>query len=338
MAKKVLVTGGAGFVGRHLCHELLRRGDDLVCVDSIQRYTGGICPQENNGWPLYDPRHYSNFQFIRMDCREYFQTHLDTDFDEVYHLAALVGGREMIENKPLAVAEDLAIDSMFWIWAQQVKPKKIACFSSSAAYPVSYQQESNYRLLKENMINFEGHIGHPDLSYGWSKLTHEYLAQLAHEKHGLNVVVFRPFSGYGEDQDLAYPFPSLCRRVLESHENISNEPFYVWGSGRQMRDFIHIKDCVRGILSMLDKISDASAVNLSTGIYTSFIDFARLAFRQLGEDREIIGKESKPEGVFARGGDTELQQSLGFVPKISLNEGIRLGLSYQEHRLQQASV
>jgi len=68
-------------------------------------------------------------------------------------------------------------------------------------------------LLKEDMISFEGDIGMPDMTYGWAKLTNEYLAQLAYQKHGLKSVCYRPFSGYGEDQDDAYPFPSICRRV-----------------------------------------------------------------------------------------------------------------------------
>ena len=69
-------------------------------------------------------------------------------------------------------------------------------------------------LLKEDMISFDGDIGMPDMSYGWAKLTCEYLARLAYEKHGLKSICYRPFSGYGEDQDDAYPFPSICKRAL----------------------------------------------------------------------------------------------------------------------------
>ena len=123
------------------------------------------------------------------------------------------------------------------------------------------------------MISFEGDIGMPDMSYGWAKLTCEYLAHLAYEKHGLKSICYRPFSGYGEDQDDAYPFPSICKRVLA---NRGATVLIVWGTGTQMRDFIHIEDCVDGILTTIDQIDDAGAVNLSTGIFTSFIEFARL--------------------------------------------------------------
>ncbi len=94
------------------------------------------------------------------------------------------------------------------------KPAKTLCFSSSAAYPIKYQREGDYVLLREDMIGFDDDIGMPDMSYGWAKLTCEYLARLAYEKHGLKSVCYRPFSGYGEDQDDSYPFPSICKRAL----------------------------------------------------------------------------------------------------------------------------
>ena len=86
----------------------------------------------------------------------------------------------------------------------------------------------------------------------------------------MHSVVYRPFSGYGEDQDRSYPFPSICQRALDNR----NEPVLrVWGTGKQMRDFIHIDDCVRGVISTMDLIDNADAVNLSTGRLCSFIEF-----------------------------------------------------------------
>ena len=147
---KILVTGGAGFVGRHLVRHLLERGDDVHVVDSVIKFTGGIDP--NEGWPIFDPRDYKNFNFYKQDCRLWFSSHKETDFDYVYHLAAMVGGRLMIENNPLAVADDLSIDASYWQWAKETKPKKTACFSSSASYPISLQKEENYILLEERII------------------------------------------------------------------------------------------------------------------------------------------------------------------------------------------
>ena len=181
--KKILVTGGAGFVGRRFVKYFLDKGDQVIVVDNIAKYTGGIDP--NNGWPLYNPKNYKNFKFILQDCREWFKNNKDTDFDYVLHLAAMVGGREIIENNPMIVADDLSIDCSYWQWAVECKPKKTLCFSSSACYPIALQTKKNYRLLKENDVNLEKSIGFPDLAYGWAKLSCEYLAKIAFNKYNL---------------------------------------------------------------------------------------------------------------------------------------------------------
>ena len=321
---KVLVTGGAGFVGRHCVQRLLERGDEVHCVDPVAPLTGGLLPER---WPFLDPRQFKQFRFHQEDCRAWFRRVHDTDFDYAFHLAAMVGGRMMIEHNPLAVADDLSIDAEYWQWAVKAQPRKTLCFSSSAAYPIKLQRREHYELLKEDVITFDFDIGMPDMSYGWAKLTCEYLARLAHQKHGLKSVVYRPFSGYGEDQDDSYPFPSICKRVL-AHRGEKN--LTVWGSGQQLRDFIHIEDCVDEILATMDRIDDAGALNLSTGLYTSFIDFARLAADLCGYRPDIRGLSDKPEGVFARGGDTTKQRALGVRYKTDFRTGVQRALQYYE--------
>lgn len=319
--KKILITGGAGFVGRRFCKRFLDAGDEVHCVDPVAPDTGGIDPA--GGWPLYDPRDYSGFNYYAEDCRHWFVSHAELEFDYAIHLAALVGGRTMIENRPLAVADDLSIDAHYWQWAERARPAKTLCFSSSAAYPVRFQRETDYRLLTEDMISFEEDIGMPDMSYGWAKLTCEYLARLAYQKHGLKSVCYRPFSGYGEDQDDSYPFPSIMKRALAQ----AGAPVLkVWGTGDQKRDFIHVEDCVDGTLATMDHIDDGSALNLSTGIYTSFKDFARAAAEAVGYSPEVVGMADQPSGVFARGGDTSKQHACGFRARISFAEGIREAL------------
>jgi GDP-L-fucose synthase len=326
--RKILITGAAGFVGRHFARRFLDAGDEVYAVDSIVPMTGGIDP--GCGWPLFDPSDYRSFHFFKQDCRDFFREHPDDDFDYCFHLAAIVGGRLMIENNPLAVAEDLAIDSAYWQWAAKAKPSKTICFSSSAAYPVEYQQRDNYQLLREDMIEFSSSIGVPDMSYGWAKLTHEYLAHLAYEKHGLKSVVYRPFSGYGEDQDDSYPFPSICERVLRRKGESRIE---VWGSGDQLRDFIHVEDCVDGVLMTMDRIDDGDALNLSSGIYTSFKEFARIAAETCGYHPEVVGISDKPSGVFARGGDITKQQGYGFRFKTSFREGIERVMAFFDRQI-----
>jgi len=323
--KRILITGGAGFVGRRFVGRLLSAGTEVVCVDPVAEGTGGIDPAA--GWPLLDPRDYQNFHFHRQDCRDYFREHPEEHFDEVFHLAAMVGGRLMIERQPLLVADDLSIDAHYWRWAEKARPGKSVIFSSSAAYPVKFQRREGHRLLEESMIDFREDLGMPDMTYGWAKLTMEYVSRLAHEKHGLESVCYRPFSGYGEDQDLTYPFPAICKRVIE-HRGAAQ--LQVWGSGQQMRDFIHIEDCVDGVLATKDKIRDGAAINLSTGVLTSFLDLAARAAKLAGYSPKVVGTSDKPEGVFARAGDTALQRRLGFTAKTSLEQGIRQTLAYFE--------
>ena len=326
--RKILVTGAAGFVGRHISRRLLETGDEVHAVDSIVPLGGGIDPDK--GWPLFNPLDYASFHFYGEDCRDFFNRVWDDDFDCCFHLAAVVGGRLVIENNPLAVAEDLSIDAEYWRWAVKARPGRTACFSSSAVYPVEFQRQASYELLKEDMIDFGKPIGIPDMTYGWAKLTCEYLARLAYQKHGLKSIAYRPFSGYGEDQDDAYPFPSICKRALA---NQGSSTLSVWGTGEQMRDFIHIEDCVDGILQTLPLIDNAEAVNLSTGIFTSFKQFARIAADVCGYSPEIVGLSDKPSGVFARAGDTNKQRELGLSPQIDLGTGIKRAVEYYSRNM-----
>jgi GDP-L-fucose synthase len=171
-----------------------------------------------------------------------------------------------------------------------------------------------------------GVIGVADMSYGWSKLTGEFLSYLAVEKHGLKVAVYRPFSGYGADQALTYPFPSILRRVLENKDGIID----VWGSGEQSRDFIYIDDCIDAILATYAKIDDAGALNLGTGVKTTFGDLVMRTCRVLGKQCTIRPLLDKPEGVFARYCDAAKQKEFGVIAKTPLDDGIRATLGFMQ--------
>jgi GDP-L-fucose synthase len=290
-------------------------GYDITAVDNLISESA-LHP---DAWPSHlQPNR--KFEFIEEDARSYFTT-CKEKFDIVIHLAAIVGGRLKIENAPLQVAEDLSLDAEMFNWVSKYSPEKLVFFSSSAAYPISVHSRENHVILREDVINLGGHeIGKPDLSYGWAKLTGEYLAKLAYERCGIKSVCFRPFSGFGEDQHTNYPFPSILKRCLAYDGN----PITVWSTGEQSRDFIYIDDCVDGMLHMMDQIEDGSAVNLSTGRPTSFLDLIRIMCKRIHgvDDVEFNRLLDKPEGVFYRVGDTQLQRSLGFKEKYSLEEAI----------------
>jgi nucleoside-diphosphate-sugar epimerase len=253
-------------------------------------------------------------------------------FDEIYHLASVVGGRAMIDGDPLAVGIDLAIDSSFFLWAAKVnKPKRILYASSSAAYPISKQKADGAVALQESMINFKEGFSQPDFTYGWSKLTGEYLSGIAAKNYGLSVAVVRPFSGYGEDQDLTYPVPAIAMRVA-ARQN----PIKVWGSGLQGRDFVHIDDCVEACILACRKISDGSGVNIGSGKLTSFKELATFMIKLEGYAAVVEGTDNKPVGVAQRYCDpTHMKRVLGWEPGISLEEGMNRVLSGARMRLKQ---
>ena len=282
---KILVTGNAGFVGRHFVKKFQDEGHEVVGID------------------IANP--------LPMDARDFFRND-NTYFDKVIHLAAIVGGRKMIEGSPLALAVDLSIDAEMFGWAMRTEPGCITYFSSSAAYPVDLQTKGSTHSLHESDIDLFA-LGTPDLSYGWAKLTGEMLATHA-RKAGLTVHVYRPFSGYGSDQALDYPFPSFINRGIHK-----DDPFHIWGDGQQVRDFIHIDDIVEAALAGC--LADVEVANLCSGIPTSFNDLAALVAQVAGYEPIIEHLPSEPVGVQYRVGDPTYMETF-YKPRISLLEGI----------------
>ncbi len=339
-----LVSGGCGFVGRNITKYLLKHtADYVIAVDDL---SVGIAPDQ---WPLSshlglgsapvrtsgpmewwgaDERllfwrgDFRNFLRYLMENPRWLQETYDLDFEQftdVFHFAAIVGGRAKIDGDPMMVALDLSIDAEVFYWAVRNKPARLMYPSSSAAYPVNLQGEGGFVALKETDIQFGGDLGQPDMTYGWSKLTGEYLAQIAAQHYGLHVACVRPFSGYGEDQDLTYPIPAIAARAAKKED-----PFEVWGSGKQGRDFVHIDDCVDAIMFALDHISDGSAMNIGSGRISSFLEIIELFTEFAGYAPTIKPLLDKPVGVHARHANMDyVFNTLGWKPKISLREGMK---------------
>ena len=289
----ILITGNRGFVGRHFQKFYEDQGHTVLGVDILDA----------------------------MDVRKFFSFANHTKFDLVVHLAAVVGGRAKIEGNPLSVAVDLSIDAEMWQWVIRTKQPRVVYFSSSAAYPIDLQRKEAHQKLREADINLDN-IRNPDLTYGWSKLTGEYLAQFA-KAEGVKVHIFRPFSGYGEDQALDYPFPSFIKRGLDR-----DNPFVIWGDGTQTRDFVHISDvvgCVEAAVSM----EYDGPLNIGTGHATSFMDLAEMVAKHSGYFPKYQLLKDKPEGVNWRVADTT-EMSKVYKPKIDLDEGIARALKHMK--------
>lgn len=301
--KTALVTGHLGFVGRHVYEALVGDGYEVLGLDIRHPVTP---------WDIRDWMHPSRQRDAASPTA--FR------FDLVVHCAAVVGGRTMIDGEPLRLAcEDLSIDAALFSWALRTRPGRIVYFSSSAAYPAWLQGEGLGVRLGEDWIN-PGSSGMPDQTYGWVKLTGERLAEEAN-REGIRTHVFRPFSGYGADQDLDYPFPAIIGRAMMQDPR---EPFVVWGDPRSARDWVHIDDVVGCVMAAIEA-DDIGPMNICTGVATTFEDLATMALNELGMNPEIVGNRSKPAGVFWRVGDP-LRMSQTYVPTVTVAEGVRRAL------------
>jgi nucleoside-diphosphate-sugar epimerase len=295
---KILITGSAGFVGSHFARKLAEH--ELTLIDI----------KEGN------------------DAGEFFRSN-DTQYDLVIHAAATVGGRMVIDLAPHKLFNNFNLDSELFQWSLKTQPKKIMYFSSSAAYPMSLQGKEAYKIgnpkpvpnfykLREEDIDLDN-VESPDPSiYGWSKLTGEQLARYA-TVQGLNIYVFRPFSGYSESQDLDYPFPSFIARAKRR-----DNPFEIWGDGEQVRDWIHIDDIVNAAIYTLNSC-EPGIWNVCSGRPTSFNEFASILTNMVGYSPKFDHKLGNPVGVYHRVGDPTKSHQV-YTPRITLEEGIARAL------------
>lgn len=287
---RALVTGAAGFVGRHMTKALEAEGYTVARVDTQ----------------------------LGLDALDFFRAQTTQRFEVVVHAAAVVGGRAKIDGDPLALAVNLELDAAMFRWAAKTHPHRVVYLSSSAAYPVDLQS-GNWRPLLEADI-FLGYPRLPDAIYGWAKLTGERLAQDL-RREGVPVSIVRPFSGYGEDQDPDYPFRAFVERA-----KAREDPFTIWGSASQVRDFIHIDDVCGAIMTMIRDHIDGP-VNLGIGRGTTMRELAKLVCAAVGYSPEFKVREDAPMGVAGRVSDSMRMRQF-YRPRISLEEGVRRAVAW----------
>jgi len=336
--KTNLVTGGCGFVGKNMVWRLLKTTNDrIIMIDNLSvgshpdQWIGIDKTKEYDNVVIYSDANSERVYFIKEDAREtfrslrldnnYFRDKFSIDYkklDDVFHFAAIVGGRAKIDGDPMMVALDLAIDAEFFYWICNNKPNRVLYPSSSAAYPIDLQTDEAAIALKETDIDF-AKMGEPDMTYGWSKLTGEYLAKIAAKHYGVHITCIRPFSGYGEDQDLTYPIPAIARRAA-----LKEDPFEVWGTGNQGRDFVHIDDVIDCILLAMDNINDGTAINIGMGRLTSFREIIDVFCQFANYSPKIKTLLDKPVGVHSRYCNMDfVKKKIGWQAKISLEEGLK---------------
>lgn len=305
--KTVLVTGGSGFVGRHLTDELEKQGYDVQWVNS-----------EN-----YDLREYSQVLAMLDDIKP----------DIVFDLAAKVGGIGANRRNPAAFWYENMCMGMNLLEASircNKRPEKIVMTGTTCSYPAV---PPRIPFVEDDL--FTGYPEKTNAPYGIAKRALLTGARAYREQHKLNVVMAIPTNLYGPGDNFSphssHVIPAIMRKIrlagpeLNDHARNTGEwdDVMIWGSGKATRDFLYVKDLVRGLILMAEKYNYPEPVNFGGGREVSI---RQLAF-MIGETADFSGvfrfDASKPDGQSRRLLDIHrAEKCLGWRPEIELAEGI----------------
>lgn len=255
-------------------------------------------------------------RFIQDDARNFLAAR-ENEYDAIFHFAAIVGGREHIDSSPLSIATNHAVDQAVFEHLASGASGRVVYPSSSAVYPIDRQRKLGEPPLREREVDaVRGPIGIPDSTYGWTKLTAEFLAGLLQRRGEGTTAIFRPFSVYGPDQSSTYPVTAILRRALRRED-----PLVIWGSGNQHRDFVYIEDFLDIVLGTYRTLDANTPMNVATGLPTSFFTIAKLAAEAVGYQPSLTTEPERPEGVLWRVGSPDSIPS-SVKPRISLTAGL----------------
>lgn len=308
-SRRVLVTGGASFIGSHIIDKLVEKGARHIrIVDDLS--SGEI----ENIQSHLDAR---RVEFIQKDLLE--QTVAEESvrgIDVIFHLAAIHGGRGYVDLHQAECAKNLALDGMLIKAAQEAGVEKFVFASSGCVYPNYIQQDVTKELyLTEEMV---GPPYDSDGMYGWAKLMGEKTLQAFHKTYGMKTASCRFFTVYGERGVENHAVIAMIARAF-----VGQNPFEVWGDGTQVRNWTYVGDIVDGMLLSAEKIDDGTAVNLGTMERTRVIDAVNEVLRYTGHKAEIKLLRNMPTGPMNRVASNELgKKLLGWEPKMKFMDGL----------------
>jgi nucleoside-diphosphate-sugar epimerase len=310
--KLILVTGGTGFIGRGVIRALLDAGARVRCFDNDSRGSsarlGDMLPK---------------IEMIHGDIRDAVATrNAIKGVDSVVHLA-YVNGTEYFYTKPELIL-DVAVKGMINVldgcMAEGVKDLSLASSSEVYQTPPSVPTDESAPLSVPDVLN-------PRYSYGGGKIICELMAINYGRKNFDRVTIFRPHNVYGPAMGYEHVIPQFADRMrtLPAGEDV---PFPIQGTGKETRSFIFIDDFAQGLLRILENGQHLNIYHIGTEDEVTIEQLAKSVAKVMGRSIRIQPGKLQPGGTLRRCPNIAKLRSLGFAPKISLEEGLRRTLPW----------
>jgi UDP-glucuronate decarboxylase len=310
--KKILVTGGAGFIGSHLCGVLLRDGNDVVCLDNY--YTGS----KANILHLRDNPH---FELLRHDI----VNPIVLEVDQIYNLACPASPIHYQFN-PVKTVKTNVIGTLNMLGLAKRVKARILQASTSEVYgdPAVHPQKETYW----GNVNCIG----PRACYDEGKRVAETLMMDYHRQHRVDIRVVRIFNTYGPKMALD-DGRVVSNLIIQA---LRGEPLTVYGEGQQTRSFCYISDMVRGLKGMMEQENFSGPLNLGNPREFTILSLAEKVKAMTGSSSPIIFEPLPQDDPLQRKPDISLaQERLGWSPEVMLEEGLIQTIEYFRQAVQQ---
>jgi len=312
--KKILVTGGAGFIGSHLVKRLIEKGYEVTAIDNLER--GKLEFVENT----------KSLKLIVCDLTNYeIMQQFFEDKDIVIHLASKVGGIGVYLDTPYQVMKaNMEMDANVLRAVLEHKIDTYFYASSAHIYPKELQMIVDSPMIKES----DAYPANPELTYGWAKLIGEKSIEAALvENDWLKVAIARFIGIYGPNQDFGLDTGSVI--PVFSHRAIKypEVPFRVWGTGKETRSYCYIDDaldCIEKMIEAMDTKQLVGPYNVGKGERCTIEDIANTAVEISGKDIDIEWDTDKKTVIWGQWCDvSKVKEELGWEAKTSLKDGMR---------------